>query len=146
MKHVVLIALISVVGCSQIRSTTGQLFGPRDAQPEAVSEAAPQEAVAEEPAEEPTPVAVQRTPGWDGARQTIAGLGDPAKPGRWLETPLVKEERNGRIVYRKTGASAQVALVPIPGAAGSGSNLSLDAMRALLAPLDELIELDVYSD
>jgi len=74
----------------------------------------------------------------------VAGLGDPNTPGRWLETPLVEIEVTGRVVVPRTGAQAYITLVPGPD--GAGSRLSLDAMRALLLPFDELVELDVYSN
>ena len=127
-----------VAGCDAVRSTSDRLFGSAEVQPEptpAVAEAEPQ----------PQPVADSQA-GWAGPRTTIAGLGDPSTPGRWLQTPLVESEINGRVVVSKTGAQAYVTLVPAPGPAGGGSRLSLEAMRALLLPFDELVELEVYSD
>lgn len=139
MRTLLLISIVLVAGCDQIRSS---LEGPA-AVPEteivAGEEAPPQ---ATEVAAAPRD---QIDPGWTGARQTVAGLGDPTIPGPWLETPLVTQERPGRVVMRKTGASAVVTLIPSGGEVGSGSRLSLAAMRALLAPIDQLIELDVYS-
>lgn len=139
MRCAVLISLGLLVGCDAIQTSASR-------QPSEADQ--PQEAAVDEVAEqEAKPVqAVVVDPGWEGAKRTIAGLGDPTKPGRWMETPLVKTEMNGRIVVRKTGAQAYVALIPAPGAAGAGSQLSFDAMKALLVPLDELVELDVYSN
>ncbi|MFA3917544.1 hypothetical protein [Ruegeria hyattellae] len=139
-----LTALILIAGCAQIRDTTDGLFsGSSSASgnetvetPEADSPEEVEEVVATE----------QFDPGWTGAKQTIAGLGDVLKPGVWLETPLVSLERSGRVVVRKTGASAFVTLIPIEGEDTAGSRLSLEAMRALLAPIDQLVELDVYAN
>ena len=99
--------------------------------------------VASEGQVEATPEAAAVDTRWSGAKSTIAGLGDPNKPGRWLETPLVETEINGRVVVPKTGAQAYITLVPAPS---GGSRLSVEAMRALLVPFDELVELDVYSN
>lgn len=136
MRFVLLGFCILLGGCETVRSTSERIFGASDPQPEAtpaVSEAAP----------EPAPVATSAT-GWDGPRKTVAGLGDPNTPGRWLETSLVETEITGRVVVPRTGAQAYITLVP--GPAGSGGRLSLDAMRALLLPFDELVELEVYSN
>ena len=76
---------------------------------------------------------------------TIASLGDPAAPGFWLETPLVTETTQGRVVNPATGASVRVELRPSGGAAGSGSRVSLAAMRLLGAALTDLPELEVYA-
>ena len=140
MKYALLFFCLIVMGCDAVRSPSSK-SSDTDGQTEA---SASEDAVTDE-AVEPQPVAVSN-PGWNGAKKTIAGLGDPSKPGRWLETPLVAVEINGRVVVSKTGAQAYVTLVPVPGPQGGGSRLSLEAMRALLLPFDELVELDVYSD
>ena len=75
---------------------------------------------------------------------TIASLGDPAEAGFWIRTPLVTEPAPGRVVYPISGRSVQVQLIPSGGVAGSGSQVSLAAMRLLDAPLTELPELVVY--
>ncbi|MDA7963094.1 hypothetical protein [Ruegeria sp.] len=138
MRFALFSLIVLLAGCDAIRSTSDRWFGGAEPQP------APEPVVAEVEPEEPPATATQA--GWVGARTTIAGLGDPNTPGRWLETPLVEAEINGRIVVPKTGAQAYVTLVPASGPAGGGSRLSLEAMRALLLPFDELVELDVYSD
>ena len=74
---------------------------------------------------------------------TIASLGDPASPGFWAETPLVQSVRPGRLSYPGTGRSVQVELRPSGGAPGSGTRVSLPAMRVLEAPLTALPELTV---
>ncbi len=76
---------------------------------------------------------------------TVATLGTPTEPGFWLKTPLVTEEMPGRVVVPGNGASAQVTLIPIEGAQGAGSRLSLPAMRLLGLPLTSLSEVDVFA-
>lgn len=76
--------------------------------------------------------------------RTVASLGAPSEPGFWLKTPLVSAPAKGRVVYAKTGESAQVDLIPIDGPRTGGSRLSLPAMRLLGAPLTGLPELEVY--
>lgn len=74
---------------------------------------------------------------------TIASLGPPADPGIWLKTPLVSALTPGRIEYQ--GNSVNVELRPSGGAAGSGSQLSLAAMRLIEAPLTSLPEVAVFT-
>ncbi|MEO1638097.1 MAG: D-galactarate dehydratase [Pseudomonadota bacterium] len=74
---------------------------------------------------------------------TIASLGPPADPGIWLETPLVTVLSPGRITYQ--GKSINVELRPSGGATGSGSQISLAAMRLIEAPLTSLPEITVFS-
>ena len=81
--------------------------------------------------------------GLTGPARTVAGLGDPSRPGLWLETPLVQSEGQGRVRLLSGGASVAVALLPAPGPATAGSRLSLSAMRQLGAPLSDLVELEV---
>ena len=139
MKYALVLLSFLLVGCEQVQSASGRLFG--NAEPVAEASVTPPEPPESE--DEAQPVA-QVTPGWEGAKTTIASLGDPTKPGRWLETSLVSVEVNARVVVPRTGAQAYVTLVPAPGPEGGGSRLSLDAMRALLVPFDELVELQVY--
>ena len=75
---------------------------------------------------------------------TIATLGSPADPGIWLKTPLVTELVAGRVEYK--GKSVNLELRPSGGESGSGSQISLPAMRLLDAPLTGLLELTVYKD
>ncbi len=74
---------------------------------------------------------------------TIATLGPPAEPGIWLKTPLVSTLTPGRIDYQDR--SINVELRPSGGAAGSGSQISLAAMRLIDAPLTGLPELTVFA-
>lgn len=72
---------------------------------------------------------------------TIASLGPPAEPGIWLETPLVTVLTPGLITYQDKTINAE--LRPSGGAPGSGSQISLAAMRLLEAPLTGLPEMTV---
>lgn len=74
---------------------------------------------------------------------TIASLGSPTEPGIWLKTPLVQAARAGRIVYQ--GKSVNVELRPSGGAPGSGSQISLAAMRLIGAALTGLPEIEVFA-
>jgi len=75
---------------------------------------------------------------------TIATLGSPTDPGLWFKTPLVTSVINGRVVYN--GRSVNVELRPSGGASGSGSQISLAAMRLIEAPLTGLPEVTVYAN
>ena len=75
---------------------------------------------------------------------TIATLGDPGEGGFWLKTPLVSSNQSGRVVYVASGRSVQVELRPLNGPSGGGSQISMQAMRLLDAPLTGFPELVVY--
>lgn len=75
---------------------------------------------------------------------TIATLGNPARPGFWLETPLANAAGPGRVVSVATGESVLVELIPIAGDAGAGSRVSLAALRLLGVGLTGLHELRVF--
>ncbi len=74
---------------------------------------------------------------------TIASLGSPTEPGIWLKTPLVTALTAGRVDFK--GKDINIELRPSGGAAGSGSQISLAAMRLLDAPLTGLAELTVFA-
>jgi hypothetical protein len=76
---------------------------------------------------------------------TIVSLGDPARPGFWIETPLVSSAAIGRVTFAGTGQSSQVDLIPIDGPATAGSRMSLAAMRLIGVPLTGLVEVQVFS-
>ncbi|MBU2992979.1 hypothetical protein [Octadecabacter sp. B2R22] len=87
------------------------------------------------------------TPVSSGERRlgtTIASLGSPTDPGIWFKTPLVSEVTQGRVVYN--GNSVAVELRPSGGVVGSGSQISLAAMRLIEAPLTGLPEVTVYAN
>ncbi|MBU2962833.1 hypothetical protein KO516_18785 [Citreicella sp. C3M06] len=72
----------------------------------------------------------------------VVSLGDPSKPGFWLETTLVSAPTEGRVVFPASGKSARVDLLPIEG---GGARISLAAMRLIEAPLTDLPTLEVYA-
>ncbi|WP_400087652.1 D-galactarate dehydratase [Yoonia sp. R78084] len=75
--------------------------------------------------------------------RTIASLGSPAEAGIWLKTPLVAALTPGRVTYQDK--TINIELRPSGGAAGSGSQISLAAMRLIEAPLTSLPELTVFA-
>jgi hypothetical protein len=77
---------------------------------------------------------------------TVASLGDPARPGFWMETPLVSNPTRGSVLYRATGRRLNLDLIPIDGPASGGSRMSLSAMRMLDAPLTGLPSVDVFTN
>lgn len=76
--------------------------------------------------------------------ETLAGLGSPAEGGFWLRTGLVSDARPGRVVAAD-GAAVAVELRPSGREAGSGSQISLAALRALGLPLTQLASLTVFA-
>jgi hypothetical protein len=74
---------------------------------------------------------------------TVASLGDPSRPGFWIETELVTAAGKGRLVYPVNGKTVEVDL--LPSATGS-SRVSLAAFRLLEAPLTDLPVLEVYAN
>ena len=74
--------------------------------------------------------------------ETLASLGAPGEGGFWLRTGLVSREQPGRVVTAD-GASVAVELRPSGREAGSGSQISLAALRALGLPLTRLAPLTV---
>ncbi|WP_372609904.1 hypothetical protein [Aquicoccus sp.] len=78
--------------------------------------------------------------------RTIASLGDPARPGLWIETPLVSAPGRGRVVYPRNGKAVELDLIPIKGPRTAGSRMSLAALRVIEAPLTDLPEVEVYSE
>lgn len=137
MRELLVISCVLLVGCDAVRSTTDRVLGRADT---------PVEAAPVETESAAYTQSVAATANWVGAKTTVAGLGDPTTPGRWMQTPLVDSEVTARVVVPKTGAQAYITLVPASGAETGGSRLSLDAMRALLVPFDELVEVEVYAN
>jgi hypothetical protein len=76
--------------------------------------------------------------------KTIASLGDPTDPGFWIRTSLVSASAKGRVEDPATGKSVQVDLLPSGAEAGSGSQMSLPAMRLLGVSLTDLPDVVVY--
>ncbi|KAA0914727.1 hypothetical protein FLO80_12055 [Aquicoccus porphyridii] len=78
--------------------------------------------------------------------RTIASLGDPARPGLWIETPLVSAAGQGRVIFPSNGKAVELDLIPIDAPRGAGSRMSLAAFRVIEAPLTDLPEVEVYSE
>jgi hypothetical protein len=76
--------------------------------------------------------------------KTIASLGLIDETGFWLQTPLVTSEVEGRVVYLKTETSINLRLIPNGATAGSGSQISIAAMKILGIPIVDLAELQVF--
>ena len=108
---------------------------PAAASAEALDTTTPEQRAAATAAPEPA--------GEQALGTTVASLGSPADPGLWIETPLVSSVSQGR-VEAANGKSVKLELRPSGGAAGSGSEISLPAMRLLEVPLTDLPELTVY--
>lgn len=104
------------------------------------SVAAEDQSAAEDPAQEEPAAA----PASGDLGTTIATLGDPSRPGLWLETPLVSTQTPGRIVT-EGGNALEVTLIPSGGLPGSGSRISLAAMQALGLGLTDLATLTVIA-
>jgi hypothetical protein len=153
MKLHMILPLIALTGCSST-AFDGKLNGVFGIEP-AVSEVPvvvapppPVTAVSVEDFDTTTQAdrdaAVTQVAATDAALgTTIASLGSPADPGIWLKTPLVTQETMGRAEFEGTAIAIQ--LRPSGGAAGSGSQVSLAAMRLLGAPLTGLPELTVFA-
>lgn len=75
--------------------------------------------------------------------RTVVSLGDPARPGFWLSTPLAEAAGPGRVVLGTR--SVAVRLEPVADPERSGSRLSLAAMRLLDLPLTALTEVEVVA-
>jgi hypothetical protein len=112
---------------------------PPPAVAEEVAEEEAVEAATGEEAEAPAPSAASGSLG-----TTVASLGDPTRPGLWLETPLVSAETAGTLVA-ENGNRIDVTLIPSGGAAGSGSRISVAAMQALGLGLTDLATLTVIA-
>ncbi len=89
-------------------------------------------------------VVVAEPAGEQALGTTIATLGPPAEPGIWLKTGLVSQLTPGRAEYQ--GKTINIELRPSGGSAGSGSQMSLAAMRLIEAPLTSLPEITVFAD
>ena len=88
-------------------------------------------------------VVTEATAGDQPLGVTIASLGSPAEPGIWLKTPLVAVLTPGRVEYQDKVIN--IELRPSGGAVGSGSQISLAAMRLIEAPLTSLPEVTVFA-
>lgn len=147
MRYSVILSLALLTGCTQVSGVAdnlrNRLGGAGKTQAAPAQEQALPPAADTLPEEPPVPAVKPAADGKLG--RTVAGLGDPARSGLWLETPLVTSGGKGRVVWPTTGRWVAVALIPASGEVTAGSRLSVEAMRALDAPLTELIEVEVYA-
>ena len=74
--------------------------------------------------------------------RSVATLGDPSRPGLWVETPLADATVRGRVGLIDGGRGIALDLIPADG--DGGSRLSPAAMRALGLPLGALAEIEVF--
>jgi hypothetical protein len=88
-------------------------------------------------------VAVRATAADQALGTTLATLGTPTEPGIWLKTPLVTGLQQGKVTHQ--GRTINIELRPSGGEVGSGSQISLAAMRLLEAPLTAILELQVIA-
>lgn len=148
---------VVLAGCGQMGLTPRATPGDTDGQMRPQSRPEASDTQARRPAatartvdEFDTTTAQERdaaaTPAAAGGEQalgtTVVSLGDPARPGFWIETSLVSAPGPGRVVYPETGQSVRVDLIPL---ADGGSRMSLPAMRLIGVPLTGLVEVQVFS-
>ncbi len=155
MKYLILLPVVVFAGCTELQTAFGT--------PTVTAPVAPPPTLDPAPPPPPPPtartveqfdtttdedrqaaLATPETSGTASLGTSIASLGNLALPGFWVETPLVTELTPGRIEWQ--GNSVNVELRPSGGAVGSGSEISLAAMRLLEAPLTELPEITVFSN
>jgi hypothetical protein len=160
MKHIhTALILTLMAGCGQVGTTFDRLTKPDRSTAQASPPAAAPLATRRPPpaartveqfdtsttAERTAALAAPKPAGSGALGRTVASLGDPAQPGFWLKTPLVKQAGKGRIAYGKTGRTVQVDLIPLEGATSAGSQISLAAMRLLNVALTDLPEIEVFA-
>lgn len=156
MRLIFALPLLALAGCStpSFQGLFGPVVPPPVAAPAPTLDATPpppppQNAVTVEQFDTTTQedrdaAVVAETPAADQALGvTVASLGPPAEPGIWLKTSLVTVLTTGRVEYQ--GKTINIELRPSGGAAGSGSQISLAAMRLIEAPLTSLPELTVFA-
>lgn len=73
----------------------------------------------------------------------MAGVGDPVKPGLWVETPLVTVPMRGKATVTGSGASVLVQLLPPESTSEGASKLSMETMRALNLNLMDTVEIEI---
>ncbi|WP_449041074.1 hypothetical protein [Paracoccus sp. (in: a-proteobacteria)] len=147
-----LLPLLALAGCDLAATGTPQP-PPRataPAAPSGVTETALQRPASARPVASLDASAAEKAaasrPAAAGARlgTTIASLGDATKGGFWIRTPLVQAAGKGRLVDPSTGKSVNVDLIPLPGPASAGSQVSLPVLTTLGVGLTDLPEVEVY--
>ncbi len=138
----------SLAGCGGGFRPLSFLNRDRDASPvpppSVAAEVEDEDAETGEDEEDATEASAAETPATGRLGTTVASLGDPTRPGLWLETPLVSAETPGRLAA-ENGSSVAVTLMPSGGAPGSGSRISIMAMQALGLGLTDLPTLTVVA-
>ncbi|WP_428928581.1 hypothetical protein [Marinibacterium sp. SX1] len=133
---IVLAAPLALAGCETVK---GVFDGSdSDAVPTVATE--PDMPVLKPAPTEEVPVALPVS-GTATLGTTVASLGDPGRPGLWMDTPLTRAEQTGQVQYQ--GSTVTLTLRPTGGEPGSGSRMSVLAMQAIGAPLTELVEVTV---
>lgn len=127
---------VSAPPLSSARRGGNPLSRPAAARPEAFDRT-----TAEQRAAASAPVAT-------GARSlgtTVASLGNPTEQGFWIKTPLVSAPAKGRLLHPASGKTVNVDLIPLPGPASGGSQVSLPALQMLGVSLTDLPRLEVFA-
>jgi hypothetical protein len=145
---VALAAALALTGCADLPFSERQEAGaPRATTtappPGATTAEAFDTTTAEQRAAAAAPPPARNEGGEAALGRTVASLGNPSDPGFWAETPLVSAARPGRLTDPASGRSVRVELRPSGGAPGSGTRVSLPALRVLEVPLTALPELTV---
>ncbi len=165
MKRLMIIPILALAGCESpsLQGLFTQAAAPTTEAPAVAPVERPVETLDPTPPPPPPPAArtveqfdtttqedraealdVEEPAGEERLGVTNISLGSPADPGIWLKTPLVSELTAGRAEYPVNGNTVNIELRPSGGAAGSGSEMSLAAMRLLEIPLTELADVIVF--
>lgn len=139
MKSVLILPLVALSACAIPATDTPATGDVATAQPPAPPPSARNVDDFDTTTTAARQAATQAVAGGTRIGTTIATLGAPADPGIWVKTPLVTQVTQGRIQYQ--GRVINAELRPSGGVAGSGSQISLAAMRLIAAPLTGLVTL-----
>ncbi len=71
--------------------------------------------------------------------RSVVSLGNPADQSLWVETPLVSQVQNGRVIRTDTGAELAVQLRPGPEGGARASLQTLLGLGLSPAALSELV-------
>ncbi|MEP2718779.1 hypothetical protein [Pseudophaeobacter sp.] len=153
----VILPLVLLTGCNSLKWNSDILGGAATGadQAAAIDPGAPLSAIPTDESiaqaglvEDPAAVSSSTLPsnsgapvaGFQGRATTVASLGDPAIGGMWMETSLVTTEQQAKL---RSSSGQEVTVTLKPAAAEGSGRLSIAAMRALEAPLTELVEVEV---
>ena len=149
MKRFLVVAALGLSGCAELGQQSEAVVAPPPAVANDAQAAPPPPSSARTVEEFDTTTEAQRaaaTVADTGGRllgTEVASLGDPSRPGFWIETALAKAPGKGRLVYPVNGKAVEVELLPLE----SGSaRVSLAAFRLLEAPLTGLPVLEVHAN